>query len=135
MECLLVNLHNYVSGRLRCHSRFAGLCRLRFLVRSLPLHRLVGAAPHHLSSGCIRVVVSGAFSHLVKEWAGLFSIHYSVGHGICLPLIRVAALSQSAGQLHAATLLHHMRCFVRRCVQVRSADERDMVAYGVTHCV
>jgi len=72
---------------------------------------------------------------LVEQVLGRFTMHDAIGDRIGVLLVAIMDLADAAFELYIGALLHHMRCFVRRCVQVRSADERDMVAYGVTHCV
>jgi hypothetical protein len=60
-----------------------------------------------------------------------------VRHGICVLLMRIASLAYSALELHAASLLNHVRSLVRGCVKARRSGERNVIAGGEglgAHC-
>jgi len=56
---------------------------------------------------------------------------HPIGDRVGVALVRIARLADPAFELHAATLLHHVRGLMRRRVQIRRRAERDRVAVRV----
>jgi hypothetical protein len=54
--------------------------------------------------------------------------HDTIGYRIGVPLVGIACLADAALQLHAPSLLHHVRCLVCSRAQIRGAGKRDVVA-------
>ncbi len=75
-----------------------------------------------------------AMRHLIEQRFGAVAAHHELGDRVGVLLVRIANAADAAGQPHATTLLHHVRCFVRGETHIRCAREADRVARRVRVC-
>lgn len=68
---------------------------------------------------------------LIKQRLRALTAHDAVRHLVRMPLVRIADLTDATLELHAASLLDHVRRFVGHGVQVRALTEHDVIARRV----